>query len=181
MTTNPTFPSRGRIRSTVKWGLLCATAGGAGLFACHDTALGEPKNSNQKALASVNKSYRKNVKPIFREKCFDCHSAFVRYPWYHALPVLKGWLESEVRTARAAMDLSHDFPFSGPSTPKQALRRLRLSLKKSDVHPWYYDVVRWGGSLSRKEKESILGWIDSAKRRLASPGEKAPSQTVSAD
>ena len=117
-------------------------------------------------LKAINEDYLKNVKPIFKNSCFNCHSSQNQFPWYHSLPLVKGLLDSDVQEAKKHMDLSNDFPFAGHGTPKEDLEAIGKAVAEGDMPPFRYRMMHWKSGLSKVEKEAILKWVVESQKKL---------------
>lgn len=131
----------------------------------------EPEASGQIAVQSVdqmkdslfaviNEDF-KLVKPIFEHSCFDCHSQYTHYPWYHKLPLIKGLLDSDIKQGRQHLDFSNGFPFSGRGDIVEILRAMHEEIDKTDMPPWDYRMIHWGAAIGGVQKDSVLSWVDS--------------------
>jgi len=122
--------------------------------------------ANKNALERINKNYKQSIKPIFRQKCMNCHSDSTKYPWYYRLPVAKRFIDSDIKEARKHLDFSNDFPFQGHGTPKKDLEGFRKVIAEDSMPPLKYRMMHWGSKLTKPEKETILVWIKSSLNRL---------------
>src|SRR3989344_3170613 len=59
-------------------------------------------------IERIDKFYKKEIKPIFQKKCFDCHSNYTRYPWYYKVGVGKDIIDEDIREGKIRMDMSRD-------------------------------------------------------------------------
>ncbi|MCH8227563.1 MAG: heme-binding domain-containing protein, partial [Proteobacteria bacterium] len=100
----------------------------------------------------MNQAYLESVKPIFKIKCFDCHSNKTQYPWYYRLPFVKKTIDQDIQDARRHLNLSNDFPFGGHGTPKQDLEAIRSVLQDNSMPPLRYKIMHWNSELDSNEK-----------------------------
>lgn len=122
--------------------------------------------NNRKQLIEINSAYLKTVKPIFLNKCFDCHSNETTYPWYHSLPVVKQFINDDIKEAKKHMDMSNDFPFQGHGNPPDDLNALAAAIDQNSMPPFRYRVLHWDSSLNSKEREVIFHWIKKSQKLL---------------
>lgn len=111
----------------------------------------------------TNQLYLQNVRPIFKAKCFDCHSDQTRYPWYYRLPGIKQLIDDDIKEAREHMDLSHDFPFGGHHSPKEQLKDLKEVVAEDKMPLWRYRLLHWNSGLTDEEKRIILEWLEKSR------------------
>lgn len=122
----------------------------------------------QIVYTSINKFYLREVKPIFQNSCFNCHSSQTQFPWYHSLPLVKGLLDSDVQEAKKHLDFSNGFPFQGHGTPREDLEAIAKSVSEGTMPPFRYRMLHWGSGLTKEEREKILNWIQESQRKLDS-------------
>jgi len=128
----------------------------------------DPARASLKKLKRINAQYVKNIKPIFQNKCFNCHAEAKRLPWYSKIPGPKHLIQSDIREAQKHLDMREDFPFKGHGTPLQDLEELEEVIQEDSMPPWYYRIMHWGAGLTPQEVERIQAWIDES-RKLLSP------------
>lgn len=158
--------------ASVVSGALVLTA--AVTFADDDQA----DETGQSATTDVSASYAEigagfeRLKPIFKDGCFDCHSDQTEYPWYHSLPIIKGWLDEHVAEARDELDMSNGFPFGGHSR-RQAdnLLKMKREIEEGEMPLLSYRIMHWGAAPNDEEKDSIYAWVDRSLILLASHGQ----------
>ncbi len=117
-------------------------------------------------LATVNIDYQSKVKPIFEEKCIDCHGVPKSYPWYYRVPGIKQIMDYDITEAKEHLDMSNDFPFGGHGTPESDLEELRKTVNKDEMPPIQYWIFHPDSRLTDDEKQIIFQWIDLSLARL---------------
>ncbi len=118
------------------------------------------------ALTHVNENYKKNVRPIFAQKCFNCHSSLGHKPWYAKIPGPKWLIEKDIKEARADLDMSQDFPFLGKGTPTDYLDVLEDAVKDGSMPPFRYRALHWDSKLNDSEIKTIQEWIKTSRKEL---------------
>ena len=103
------------------------------------------------------------LKPIFEKSCFDCHSRFTKYPWYHKIPGVKQLLDRDVKEGREQLDLSSGFPFSGKGTLLEILGDMKEEVGEGDMPLLIYRIMHWETGLSGARRDSVVNWLDSAR------------------
>lgn len=121
--------------------------------------------SLQELQEAINLDYQKSVKPIFKAKCFDCHSSQTNYPIYYRVPIIKGFIDDDIAEAKMHLDMSQDFPFQGHGSPKEDLEAIRETVEKNEMPPFRYKILHWGTGLTKEDSRIILNWIDSSLKR----------------
>ena len=118
--------------------------------------------AQQDSIFSLINSQYQAVKPIFEQSCFDCHSEYTDYPWYHSLPIIKGILDGHIEEAREYVDLSPDFPFEGKGTTLEILGEIREVIEEEEMPLLSYRLLHWGSLIDGAERDSVFTWIDNA-------------------
>jgi hypothetical protein len=116
-------------------------------------------------FATINESFD-SVKPIFQHSCYDCHSQYTHFPWYHKLPLVKWLLDSDVKEGRQNVDFSKGFPFTGKGDIVQILRKIRREVDEGDMPPWDYRMIHWGTGVSGAKKDSVITWVDTTLNQV---------------
>ena len=121
-------------------------------------------------LATINDFYKKDVRPIFKNKCLDCHGSLANKPWYYELPGARQLIQRDIREAKSHMDMSNGFPFKGHGSPKDDLESIERTINENSMPPWQYLLMHWDSRPSEEEKQIILNWINQSQKLLK--GEK---------
>lgn len=135
----------------------------------HNKAAHKPnpeKVESEDILDRINKAYLKDVKPIFTQKCMDCHSNRTRYPWYHSLPILQNIIDQDIAEGREHLDLSSDYPFGGHGSPEEDLDAIKEAIRDDSMPPLAYKLMHWSSRITHDEKETIMRWVDNSKKAL---------------
>jgi hypothetical protein len=121
---------------------------------------------NLHLLRQINLSYQSGIKPIFEQKCSNCHGNQTYFPWYSIIPGVKQLIENDIAEAKKHLDMINDFPFGGHGTPFDDLKSLATTVLDDSMPPMMYKIAHEGSSLNNDEKLKILFWIDSSKKLL---------------
>lgn len=125
---------------------------------------------SREALETINREYRSRIRPIFRAKCFDCHTTETRFPWYYALPGARQLIDHDIREGRKHIDMTRDFPFEGHhGTATDNLKALERVVRENRMPLWRYRLLHWRSGLSREEKDAILKWIQASQTIINQP------------
>lgn len=116
--------------------------------------------------AQINQSYLDSVQPIFKKKCFDCHSDQTKYPWYHAVPGVKQLIDYDVREAKEHLDLSFGFPFRGHGSQAKTLEEILEVVEENEMPLWYYRIMHPGSKVTEEEKTAIRHWVKASLELL---------------
>ncbi|QOR61214.1 heme-binding domain-containing protein [Sulfurovum sp. ST-21] len=126
-------------------------------------------NTTQSALyEEINKSYLKNIKPIFEKKCFDCHADPENTPWYYTLPGIKQMMNYDMREAKEHMDMRKDFPFISHESPLNDLKSIQKIGMEGGMPPLRYILGHWDSRLTDAEKKEIISWSTRSIKLLKS-------------
>jgi len=123
----------------------------------------------------INASYQ-NVRPIFERSCFDCHSSFTDFPWYHSLPLIGGMLDDHVKEGREHLDLTDDFPFGGEGAQEKLLGEIREEIEEGKMPLWSYRLMHWGTAIENERRDSVFYWLDESLELLRSHAAPSPRE-----
>lgn len=126
-----------------------------------------PQHLDPKTVAALAASYKTDIEPIFKNSCFDCHSKFTVYPWYHGVPGVRQYLDAHVEEGRHDLELSDGFPFNKEVNLMKHLRRISHVVKDKDMPLWDYALMHKDARLSAAERETIVKWADDGFQRLS--------------
>lgn len=139
----------------------------------HDNKNIEPtvvKPSNhevmQKTYESINDKYLQNIKPIFKNKCFDCHGNQLNERWYFLLPGIKQLIAHDIKEAKSHLDFSNDFPFISHDTPSNDLKALIKSAQEKNMPPLRYKLLHPSSGLNSQEIQTIQQWAQESLDKL---------------
>jgi len=118
------------------------------------------------ALEEINERYVKDVKVIFQNKCFDCHSSQTQFPWYQKIPVIKQWIQKDIDEAKEHLDMELNFPFKSHASPLEDLEAIDKTVAKNEMPPLRYRMTHAGSALTAEEKEIVHQWIQFGKKLL---------------
>ncbi len=118
-------------------------------------------------FALINESFE-SIKPIFEHSCFDCHTDATDYPWYHALPLIKGMMDDHIAEGREKLDMSNGFPFSGKGNTLELLEEIKEEIENGDMPLLSYRLLHWGTLIGGDKRDSVFQWIDSSTNLLTS-------------
>ena len=117
-------------------------------------------------LHEVKGEYESQVEPVFKAKCFDCHSSSTKYPWYHKLPIAGRIMESHIAKGRSHLDMSKGFPFVGHGGARGDLKEIIRVVEGDVMPPWYYTPFHSASKLTKFEKQRVLSWARSSLSKL---------------
>ncbi len=126
---------------------------------------GDVRARQDSLFALINQSFP-TVKPILEKSCYDCHSSSTRYPWYAKLPLIKGFIASDIEEGREHLDFSNGFPFSGKESVLKTLKHMHSEIKKGDMPPLAYRMMHWGTLIEGARQDTVFAWIGSAEGKI---------------
>lgn len=114
----------------------------------------------------IKEGYEAKIQPIFGMKCFNCHSAETKYPWYYKLPIVSQIMDSHIKEARSHLDMTKGYPFRGHGSPQGDLKAIIKVIEKDKMPPWYYTPFHANSELNENEKKLILSWAHTSLNEL---------------
>ena len=119
----------------------------------------EKAYAQAKAYTQAKMEYDKRIKPIFQEKCYDCHGSGNKLPWYANWPLISRLIQSDIKNAKEHIDMTKGFPFAGHGTNLGDLEALLKSVEKGDMPPLRYRIMHWDTDLTEEEVRVVKHWI----------------------
>lgn len=120
----------------------------------------------REALDRAGQNYLRDVEPILKKKCFDCHAADFTPSWFYALPGVKQLIDWDIRKARSFIDMGKGYPFAGSFDFMEQLYELETEVNTDGMPLTRYRVMNWGSGLSDAERKIILEWIAASQALL---------------
>lgn len=117
------------------------------------------KAERDSIFALINKRYEK-VEHILKKDCYNCHSLDTDFPWYHAIPGVKGFMDGHIAEAMEHVDFSYGFPFRGHGDPLSTLIEIKDEIEEGDMPILSYRIMHWGSLIEGKEQDTLFYWID---------------------
>jgi hypothetical protein len=131
----------------------------------------------QDAVETIAHNYLINVKPIFKQACFDCHTSLTNYPWYYNLPMIKTKIDKDIAEAREHLDFSNDYPFMSKGRLTEDLEKIAENLEEKSMPPLPYAVLHRTKSINNDQKAKIFSWVDDSLKLLTNAGYLASNTT----
>jgi hypothetical protein len=122
------------------------------------------------AIETIAYNYLVDVKSIFKQACFDCHTSLTEYPWYYSLPLVKEMMEKDIEEAREHLDFSNDYPFLSHGELTSDLKAIAKSIREKTMPPLPYTVMHWSTSLNNEQKSKVLQWVEHSLTLLNKAG-----------
>lgn len=129
-------------------------------------------------IAKINARYKKEIVPIFKVACYDCHTNETHYPFYYHIPPVKKVMDYDIIEGRRHLWLADEFPFDKRHSPYYDLDEIELSIIRKTAPPVKYMALHWDAILSSEEKQKILDWAREGKKLLEKyPGAASKTAT----
>ncbi len=105
------------------------------------------------------------VKAIFRNNCYDCHSGVTTYPWYADIAPLSYWVNDHIKDGKRHFDVEE---WSNYSLKKKdhKLDELIEEVEEGEMPLKSYTLLH--GDLSEEEKELLENWAKATRAQLQS-------------
>jgi len=97
------------------------------------------------------------VKAIFTNSCFDCHSNETVWPWYSYVAPASWLLVSDVNEGRENLNFSN---WGNLDRSKQTKLREEIweEIREERMPLWQYRILHPGSKLSQEQKNLIRNW-----------------------
>ncbi len=97
---------------------------------------------------------------VFKRGCYDCHSNETHWPWYAQVAPASWLVHHDVTDGRHHLNFSEwDKYILDSGTLIEKLRKIRKTVDRRTMPPWYYAVIHPGARLSDADREAILQWV----------------------
>ncbi len=119
-----------------------------------------PANPDHVALVEkIQDPQLKKVVPIFQNKCFDCHSANAKLPFYATLPIASDMMRHDIEEGQEHFNLTDKITSNGAILTELDLARLEGVLYNHTMPPLKYTLMHWDAGLSKEDVDVLLSWI----------------------
>lgn len=132
-----------------------------------------PQQLDPAVVAQVGQAYVRDVQPLMKRACFDCHSKNTVWPWYHAIPGVRQYIEGHVEEGREDLDLTDGFPFNTDVPLLKHLRRIGGQVQRGSMPLWDYKLMHPDARLTDAERQVIVSWAQDSFDRLTSTAKDA--------
>ncbi len=98
-----------------------------------------------------------DVKAIFRESCYDCHSSHTKYPWYASIGAVNLILDDHIEEGREHLDFSNwnNYP---EARQLHKLAEVYEEVEEGEMPLKMYRITH--GGLTENQKKAILKWSE---------------------
>lgn len=122
------------------------------------------------AIETIAHNYLVDIKHIFRQACFDCHTSLTEYPWYYSVPGIRGMIDRDIENGREHLDFSNDYPFLSHAPLTDDLRAIGRVLQDNSMPPIQYTLMHWSRALQPEQKAKVLRWVEDSLAALTNAG-----------
>jgi len=111
--------------------------------------------TNPGAISEINAP--DDLKAIFRNSCYDCHSHETVWPWYSYIAPASWLLVSDVNEGREHLNFSK---WNTLDRSKQTKLREEIweEIREEKMPLWQYRILHPGSKLSQEQKNLIRNW-----------------------
>ncbi len=100
-----------------------------------------------------------NVKIIFANSCYDCHSNNTRYPWYSYIQPARLIMDTHIRNGKKELNFS-EFGNYSQRRQESKLESIIKQVKSGEMPLFSYTILHKNAKLTAIEKQTIISWID---------------------
>jgi hypothetical protein len=103
----------------------------------------------------------RDVLPILKRSCGDCHSSETVWPWYSHIAPVSWFVVDDVNEGRSHINFQD---WEAQENPKEATEHLALICKEvqdKGMPPLSYRLMHRGSRLSEKDVDAICFWSQS--------------------
>lgn len=143
--------------------------------------LKEKKETMDAIVSDAKKSFE-IISPLIERKCFDCHDANTKLPFYgRILPRLNPIHKHQVDGLKA-LDFSETYPLKANGNPPQLslLKSIRNSVIDRTMPLKSYRTIYRSRKVTDEDEALVLAWVDPLIERLEDYEAKFESQEIGA-
>ncbi|MFK7873450.1 MAG: heme-binding domain-containing protein [Oligoflexales bacterium] len=130
------------------------------------------------AFRTIEQHYIKNIEPLFKKACYDCHTNLTSYPWYYKVPFIKQWIDVQVHEGQKSLTLLTHFPFlSAENSPEKDLINIGRSIQQKSMPPLEYRLLNPQKTLTTHDIQKIHKWIRQSLEVLQTTSTTQSQQT----
>src|SRR6266487_5330899 len=106
-----------------------------------------------------------NVRTIFKNACYDCHSNNTHYPWYSNIQPMGWLLTNDIKDGKAKLNFSE---FGSYSRRKQRskLREIEMSMRDGTMPLSSYKLMHKPARITADERTIVMDWARKTKDSL---------------
>lgn len=129
--------------------------------------LAEKKLTAERIVTDAQAGFEE-LKPFFKQKCFDCHDSGTRLPFYGRILRSRNPIAQHQIDGLKALDLAGGYPFkaSGNPPPISLLTAIRDSVETRSMPIKVYRVFYPRRKITQSDEEKILAWVNPLISRL---------------
>ncbi len=115
-----------------------------------------PGNHTAVFLKETNPS--PELREVFENSCYDCHSNNTRYPWYNNIAPISYWLAGHVDEGKEHLNFSEWNSYS-MDKKDHLLEELEEEVVKGEMPLNKYTYIHGDAALSGSEVNAISEWV----------------------
>jgi hypothetical protein len=149
--------------------ILCIAVIGAVALVASGLALEPPRNVRTERIWSpllVGADIEAGTLRILERSCEDCHSERTHWPWYSRIPPASSLVRSDVKRARARLNLSRWQEYS-PDERRALLGGIGAAARTGAMPPTRYILLHPASRLSLSEREQVYRWTRAERSHVA--------------
>ncbi len=113
----------------------------------------------------------RNVQPILKRACYDCHSNETHWPWYSNIAPMSWLLAEDVEEGRAEMSFSEWNTYNADQR-NHLLEEICKEVKRGEMPLKSYTFLHPSAKMTIEDKRALCVWTDSLlpPHRRSGPG-----------
>ncbi len=129
--------------------------------------LAEKKLTAESIIADANLGFHE-LKPLLKQKCFDCHDSGTRLPLYGRIFSNRNPIAQHQVDGLKALDFAEGYPFKAQGNPPQIalLKSIRNAVETRSMPIKIYRVFYPRRKITQTDEEKILAWVNPLISRL---------------
>ena len=121
-----------------------------------------PERTNPAVVAANVLRAPRNIEPILRRSCYDCHSSETRWPWYSHIAPFSWRVVQDVREGRDEMSFSEWNTYS-QSRRDHLMEEICDQVEKGEMPLKPYVIMHPRADLTIEDKRALCVWARQAR------------------
>lgn len=129
--------------------------------------LAEKLSTAQSIVSDANLGFQE-LKPLFKQKCFDCHDSGTKLPFYGRVFRSRNPVAHHQVDGLKALDFADGYPFKAKGNPSQIslLKAIRDSVETRSMPIKIYRTFYPRRKITQSDEDKILAWVNPLISRL---------------
>jgi len=99
-----------------------------------------------------------NVVTIIKKSCYDCHSNYTTYNWYHNIAPISWWVDRHAENGKKGLNLSY-WAIKDIRDKRSMLAAIAFDITEEKMPLNSYLLLHPNKKLSKEDEKLIMDWL----------------------